>query len=126
LVDGARLAVGSLSLEFLHTPGHCPDHLAIFLPQFQLALTGDLLFVGKVGGTQSDEDATLEWESLQRLLKYFPAETTLWPGHDYGCRPSSSLSLERFTNPFLLCPNLAAFLSLKRNWSSFKADHGLK
>ena len=34
----------------------------------RLLITGDLLFVGKVGGTQTDGDARTEWRSLQRLL----------------------------------------------------------
>ena len=38
----------------------------------RLLITGDLLFVGKVGGTWSDNDARVEWQSLQRLMTEFP------------------------------------------------------
>ena len=48
----------------------------------KLLITGDLLFVGKVGGTQSDDDARIEWRSLERLLAIVPDEATVWPGHD--------------------------------------------
>ena len=60
------------------------------------------------------------------ILDTFPNDTTVWPGHDYGVRPSSTLALEKRTNPFLLCENLEAFLKLKRDWPAFKAQHGLK
>jgi hypothetical protein len=52
-------------------------------------------------------------------------ETTVWPGHDYGCRPASTVGLEKATNPFLQVEDIDEFLELKRTWSSFKAEHGL-
>ena len=126
LADGQELAVGSLRLRFLHTPGHCDDHLVIYEPFHQLLVTGDLVFVGKVGGTGTEESARTEWRSLQRLLREIPDDTTLWPGHDYGVRPSSTVGLEKQTNPFLICPDVAAFIQLKSDWPSVKARLGLK
>ncbi|MBI4263648.1 MAG: MBL fold metallo-hydrolase [Acidobacteria bacterium] len=126
LHDEAELVVGSLRLRFLHVPGHCHDHVVVHEPVHQILVTGDLLFVGKVGGTTNDEDATVEWTSLQRLLRVVPDATTVWPGHDYGARPSSTVGLEKQTNPFLLCADVAAFLQLKREWSQVKARLGLK
>ena len=126
LRDGQELAVGSLSLQFLHVPGHCPDHLVIYEPSWRLLVTGDLLFVGKVGGTANDDDARTEWASLRRLLDRFPDEATVWPGHDYGARPSSTIGLERASNPFLQCSDVAAFIALKGDWPSVKQQLGLK
>jgi glyoxylase-like metal-dependent hydrolase (beta-lactamase superfamily II) len=126
LHDGQILPVGSLRLEFLHLPGHCPDHLVVYEAAWRILITGDLLFVGKVGGTTSDEDARTEWASLRRLLERLPDEVTVWPGHDYGARPSSTIGLERATNPFLRCADLVAFLALKREWPSVKQRLGLK
>jgi glyoxylase-like metal-dependent hydrolase (beta-lactamase superfamily II) len=126
LADGSRLAVGALDLLFLHTPGHCPDHLVVYESTHQLLITGDLLFVGKVGGTATDEEARLEWDSLQRVLAAVPDSATVWPGHDYGVRPSSTLGIERRTNPFLLSGDAAAFARLKRGWQAFKLEYGLK
>jgi glyoxylase-like metal-dependent hydrolase (beta-lactamase superfamily II) len=100
--------------------------VTIFETTHQLLISGDLLFVGKVGGTRTDEDALIEWRSLQRVLTSFPDAATVWPGHDYGVRPSSTIALEKETNPFLLCPDVDAFLKMKREWPSFKSTHGLK
>jgi glyoxylase-like metal-dependent hydrolase (beta-lactamase superfamily II) len=126
LIDGQELEVGGLRLQFLHVPGHCPDHLVVYEPSWRILITGDLLFVGKVGGTSNDDDTRTEWASLQRLLDRFSDDVTVWPGHDYGARPSSTIGLERATNPFLGCPDLAAFMALKQNWPSVKQRLGLK
>jgi len=126
LKDGGELKVGALTLQFLYTPGHCEDHLVVFEKTHALLITGDLLFVGKVGGTHSDDDARTEWDSLQRTLAAFPEHTTIWPGHDYGARPASTLALEKVSNPFLLCKDIGAFLKLKSEWGGYKLKMGLK
>jgi hydroxyacylglutathione hydrolase len=124
--DEQELEVGGLRLQFLHVPGHCPDHLVVYERSWRILITGDLLFVGKVGGTGNDADASTEWASLQRLLDRFPNDAMVWPGHDYGVRPSSTIGLERATNPFLCCSDLNAFIALKRDWPIVKQRLGLK
>jgi hydroxyacylglutathione hydrolase len=126
LADGQVLTIGDLRLQCFHVPGHCDDHIALFESSYGLLMTGDLLFVGKVGGTPDDAAAELEWHSLQRLIDAVPDSATVWPGHDYGPRPSSTMALERATNPFLRCESLAEFLRMKANWPTFKKQHGLK
>jgi glyoxylase-like metal-dependent hydrolase (beta-lactamase superfamily II) len=124
--DGQDLAIGSLRLRCLHVPGHAIDHLALFEPAHKLLITGDLLFVGKVGGTQNDVDAHTEWDSLDKLLRAVPDDATVWPGHDYGARPSSTIALEKATNPFLRCANVEEFLARKAEWPELKKRLGLK
>src|SRR5262245_55885539 len=62
LQDESRLEVGEYACTCFHTPGHCPDHVVLWIEQERVLITGDLLFVGKVGGTGPDEDAKVEWE----------------------------------------------------------------
>ncbi len=126
LSGGDTLAIGALEIRFLHTPGHAADHLVIFEPSYGLLITGDLLFVGKVGGTRSEQDARTEWASLQRVLAAVPDHATVWPGHDYGIRPSSTIGLERKTNPFLLSEDVDAFIRVKADWPELKKRYGLK
>lgn len=52
------------------------------------------------------------------------SHATIWPGHDYGARPSSTLDWERRFNPFRSA-DLASFLRLKRFDRVSKARHGL-
>lgn len=126
LGDGAVLTVGTLRLECLHVPGHAADHVVLFERAHGILVTGDLLFVGKVGGTRSDDDARTEWSSLRRLVDEIPGEATVWPGHDYGVRPSSTMAWELATNPFLRCETVEDFLAVKRGWTELKASLGLK
>jgi hydroxyacylglutathione hydrolase len=126
LSGASVLKIGTLELRFLHTPGHAADHLVIFEPTHRLLMTGDLIFVGKVGGTRSEPDARTEWESLQRVLAAVPDDTTVWPGHDYGVRPSSTIALEKKTNPFLLSADVDAFIKVKADWPDLKKRYGLK
>ena len=126
LDDNQNLAVGALQLRFMHAPGHAHDHLVVYESSYRILITGDLLFVGKIGGTSTEADARTEWQSLQRVLAAVPDDTTVWPGHDYGARPSSTIGMEKRTNPFLLCRDVDEFLQLKIDWPTFKREHGLK
>ncbi len=126
LKDNSEWNVGALTLQFVFTPGHLEDHLVVYEKKHSILFSADLIFVGKVGGTDNDNDARIEWASLQRVLTMFPDHTTLWPGHDYGVRPVSTLALERITNPFLMCKDVDAFLRLKKDWAVYKKELGLK
>jgi len=76
-------------------------------------LTGDTLFVTHVGRADlPGSDAEALYASLQRLAA-FPADTLVFPGHDYGPMPVSSIAFEREHNPYLRCPDLASFLRLR-------------
>lgn len=111
LMEGARLTVGESPVEILHTPGHTPGDITLNPPG--ALLTGDTLFVTRVGRADlpgSDPEAL--YRSLQRLAS-FPGDTLVYPGHDYGPRPVSTISFERQHNPFLRCPDLESFLRLR-------------
>jgi len=121
--DGEKLTVGGLAVTVLHTPGHTPDSICFLVADH--LITGDTLFVGKVGGTDFEEGARREYESLQRLLE-LPDETSVWPGHDYGVKKSSTIGYERTTNPFLQRESFEDFVHLKKTWPEYKKKHGIK
>jgi len=124
LADGDVLAVGALELKIIHTPGHTGEDICILVED--KLITGDTLFVGKVGGTDFGESARVEFESLHRLLDMLDDEVEVWPGHNYGVRPSSTIGDERRENPFLLRTDFDDFLRLKKNWLQYKEEHGIK
>jgi glyoxylase-like metal-dependent hydrolase (beta-lactamase superfamily II) len=124
LTDGQTLALGSLTIAVIHTPGHTGDSICLYLPG--AVFTGDTLFVGKVGGTDFAEGARAQYHSLHQKLMVLPDETVVYPGHDVGIRPVSTIRDERAQNPFLLQPDFEKFVHLKRNWLKYKAEHGIK
>jgi hydroxyacylglutathione hydrolase len=122
--DGQSLYLGDLKLEFIHTPGHTEDSICIKVKN--KLITGDTLFVGKVGGTYSDSNAKTEFESLIKITTLSP-DTEVWPGHNYGVKPDSTIGFELKNNPFIKrlgC--FSEFLSLKKNWAFYKQEHGIK
>lgn len=122
--DGASFPLGDLTIRVIHTPGHTPDSICLHIGDAVFA--GDTLFVGKVGGTDLGDSAKAEYESLHQKLLTLPGETRVFPGHDVGVAPESTIRHERETNPFLLRPDYESFVDLKRNWAAYKKEHGIE
>ena len=100
LKHGDILDVGTLKVEVIHTPGHTPGSVC-FLIHGNI-FTGDTLFVGAVGRTDltgSSFDELLR--SIKEKIITLPEDTVVWPGHDYGEMPSSTLSWEMQENPYI-------------------------
>ena len=123
VADGAEFPLGTSCFSIFHTPGHTDDSMCILAGD--ALFTGDTLFVGKVGGTWSDDDARQEYRSLHDRLTSLPEGTSVYPGHDYGLSPVSTVGHEKRTNPFLLQPDVESFIDLKRNWAAYKKAHGI-
>lgn len=120
---GDELGLGYLTLKFLYTPGHT-NHDICVLVNGEL-FTGDTLFVGKVGGTSDKEGAKAQFESLKKLME-LSDDINVWPGHDNGERPSSTIGEEKENNPFCLrLHDFKEFYNLKENWLEFKKKHGI-
>jgi hydroxyacylglutathione hydrolase len=100
LQDGDIINIGHSALRVLHTPGHTPGCICLYADGN--VFTGDTLFVGAVGRTDlpgGSLDVLLE--SLKKQLITLPPETIVWPGHDYGERPSSTIGREMQGNPYI-------------------------
>jgi glyoxylase-like metal-dependent hydrolase (beta-lactamase superfamily II) len=121
--DGDTIRLGSVPLRIFHTPGHSDDAICI-LGEKKL-VSGDTLFVGKVGGTDYGEGARKEYDSIHQKLMKLDDDVEVYPGHDYGVHPSSTIGRERDTNPFILRDSFETFLELKKNWIQYKKEHGI-
>jgi len=98
--DGDLIQVGHLTLKVLHTPGHSPGGMSMYLDK--AVFTGDTLFVGAVGRTDLPGGSwPLMLQSIKTKLLTLPDETIVWPGHNYGSAPTSTIKNERLNNPFL-------------------------
>jgi hydroxyacylglutathione hydrolase len=96
LSGGERLNLAGMDIEVLYTPGHSPGHLTYATGG--ALLSGDVLFQGSVGRVDlpgGDWD-TLE-ASIEQLVRRFPGETVVYPGH----MGVTTLERELATNPFL-------------------------
>ena len=98
--DGEIIQVGNVILKVLHTPGHSPGGMSLHLDG--MVFTGDTLFVGSVGRTDFPGSS---WDvlenSVRKKLYVLPGETVVFPGHNYGSTPTSTIQYERRHNPFV-------------------------
>lgn len=95
--DGQDIAIGSLKAKIIHTPGHCPDHICILVDD--KLLTGDTLFVGECGRTDlAGGNPGDMYESLFQKILRLQDSIEVYPGHDYGSKPSSTIGYERENN----------------------------
>jgi hydroxyacylglutathione hydrolase len=95
--DGSRLGLGSGIIRVMHTPGHTGDSCC-YLVDGKL-FTGDTLFVGECGRVDL-EDSSPEsmFESLIVKLSSLDDRTVVYPGHDYGMTPISTIGDEKKNN----------------------------
>jgi glyoxylase-like metal-dependent hydrolase (beta-lactamase superfamily II) len=104
--DNDILNVGEVKIEVIYTPGHTSDGICLLVEGKKL-LTGDTLFVGECGRTDlPGGDSRKLYDSLFGRLLKLGDEVEVYPGHDYGIKPSSTVGEERRTN-YVLEPRSA-------------------
>lgn len=112
LHDADQLVLDGLSVSVIHTPGHSPGSLCFYTDN--RLFTGDTLFVGGCGRADLiGSDPRMLYLSLTAKILSLPAGTEIYPGHDYGQRPVSTLAIERKKNPYLSCQSVNEFLKLR-------------
>ena len=109
--DGDELAVGSVKLSFLETPGHTPEGITIVARDSEddaaplKMFTGDTLFIGDVGrpdlvgskGFTAQQMGEMLYDSLHEKILQFPDETEVYPAHGAGSLCGKSLSKETWS-----------------------------
>lgn len=107
LKDGDVLQWGGYLANVIHTPGHSPGSLCLYMPKESGKVTlsqphlyaGDTLFAGSIGRTDlwgGSMDAIME--SLTQKVMQLPEETIVYPGHG----EITTIGREKATNPFLV------------------------
>ncbi len=106
---GDVVQVGPLALTCIHTPGHTPGSQCLLCGG--ALVSGDTVFVNACGRCDlPGGDVAQMFDSLHHVLGKLPGETVLYPGHDYGDVPVSSLDRERRLNPYFQLKDLEAFV----------------
>jgi hydroxyacylglutathione hydrolase len=111
LKEGDALQWGAFAANVIHTPGHTPGSVCLYMPKdmpkdgVELAtpvprlFAGDTLFAGSIGRTDlwggSMDQIT---ESLRGKLMQLPDDTVVYPGHGHV----TTIGKERDSNPFLV------------------------
>lgn len=134
VADGERYALGDVTLEFRHTPGHTPESMSVVVYEHADdqtpygVMTGDTLFIGDVGrpdllasiGFTREELADKLYESLHNKLMTLPDATRVYPAHGAGSACGKNLSTDlwstigdqKATNYTLRATDKASFMNL--------------
>ena len=108
--DGDSARIGSIPIQFLHTPGHTPGSQC-FMIDGNL-FTGDTLFVDACGRVDMPGgDVEKMWHSLNRKLPVLDDSTIIYPGHNYGSLQTSTMGEQKETNPFMNFTSVEEFKS---------------
>lgn len=93
--DGEEIALGTLKINVLHTPGHSPGSVTYQIED--KLFVGDLIFSGSIGRTDLPKgDFQTLIDSVRTKIFTLPDETIIYPGHG----PETTVGQEKATNPF--------------------------
>ena len=102
LTNGEKIQFGNSELTVMHTPGHSKD--SICLVGDGKIFSGDALFVGNCGRVDLPGGSAIElYHSLFDIIYKLDDNLMLYPGHNYGTSPNSTIGKEKKTN-FVLQP----------------------
>jgi len=96
--DGGVLAIGATEFHVLHTPGHTPGSISLWIPSESKLVAGDTLFRDSIGRTDlPGGDGRQILRSIHDKLLPLPEETVVIPGHG----ANTTLGREKQFNYFL-------------------------
>jgi hydroxyacylglutathione hydrolase len=108
--EGNIVKVGDIPIRILHTPGHSPDSICLIVDG-HFVFTGDTLFVGNCGRVDLPGSNPKEmYTSLLEKVVKLDESLIVYPGHDYGPRPTSTIGEEKMTNYVLRPRSIGEFL----------------
>jgi hydroxyacylglutathione hydrolase len=96
--EGDIIRAGSIEAHVLHTPGHTPGSISLYLPLESRVIAGDTLFQGSIGRTDLPGGDTAQiGRSIRGKLYTLPEDTIVFPGHGQ----TTSIGEEKRHNPFV-------------------------
>ncbi|TAL35272.1 MAG: MBL fold metallo-hydrolase [Spirochaetes bacterium] len=94
LHDGDTIAIGTLVMTVVHTPGHTPGGICLLCEDN--IFTGDTLFTEGMGRTDLPGGSYGQiMESIRTRILTLPDDTKIWPGHNYGRFPVSTVKEQK-------------------------------
>jgi rhodanese-related sulfurtransferase len=102
VADGDLIEFGRESVSVMTTPGHTIGCVTYVAADRTKAFTGDCLMIRGAGRTDFQSgDVHLMWHSIRDKLFTLPDACSVFPGHDYRGRTSSTIGEEKAFNPRL-------------------------
>ena len=96
LSEGDHVAVGDITFQVLHTPGHTPGSVCYDVPEAGVLFSGDTLFYHSYGRTDFPGGSERDMVASLRRLWALPGDRKVYPGHG----GPTTLAQERRCNPY--------------------------
>jgi hydroxyacylglutathione hydrolase len=113
VADGDTIKLGKVEIKVIHTPGHTSDGICLLVDN--KLVTGDTLFVGECGRTDLPGGNSKDmYNSLFNKLMKLDDNVEVYPGHDYGSAPHSTIGLEKRSNYTLENRTLEEFIEFMK------------
>lgn len=109
--DNDVLSFNGFELKAIYTPGHTDDSYCFLMND--RVFTGDTLFIRGTGRTDfQNGNAGQQYDSLFQRLLSLPANTLVYPGHDYNGMTVSTIAEEQKCNPRLQVSSREDYIEL--------------
>ncbi|MDU0111886.1 MBL fold metallo-hydrolase [Psychrosphaera aquimarina] len=99
LKDNDKISFGQYEIEVRATPGHTDGCLTYVLHSQKMAFTGDALLIRGCGRCDFQQGSASQlFDSILQQIFSLPDDFSLYPGHDYSGRCSTSVAEEKQFN----------------------------
>ena len=120
--DSSVFKLGDLEIKTIHTPGHYYDSVCYLVDN--VIFTGDTLFIGRTGRTLSKGSSTSDlYNSVYKKLLNLPGNTIIYPGHNYGSKPTMTISENIKISNLLQASGEKDFIDRMKNYEKTRANN---
>ena len=112
--DDEIIKIDQIEIKAMYTPGHTSDSYSFLMNNY--LFSGDTLLINGTGRTDFQNGSSKDaYNSIFNRLLKLPEDTTLYPGHDYNGKVSSTIGNEKKFNPRLQVNNVDEYVELMSN-----------
>lgn len=120
--DNSVFKLGSLEIKTIHTPGHYYDSVCFLVEN--IIFTGDTLFIGRTGRTLSKGSNISDlYNSVYKKLLTLPGSTIIYPGHNYGSKPTMTISENIKISNLLQASGEKDFIDRMKNYEKTRVNN---
>ena len=120
--DSSVFKLGGLEIKTIHTPGHYYDSVCFLVEN--VIFTGDTLFIGRTGRTLSKGSNISDlYNSVYKKLLTLPGNTIIYPGHNYGSKPTMTISENIKISNLLQASGEKDFIDRMKNYEKTRVNN---
>ena len=120
--DGSIFKLGGLEIKTIHSPGHYYDSVCFLVEN--VIFTGDTLFIGRTGRTLSKGSNISDlYNSVYKRLLTLPGNTIIYPGHNYGSKPTMTISENIKISNLLQASGEKDFIDRMKNYEKTRINN---